>query len=94
MSQYPKLELYIGGEWRSRSGQPVINPADESEVGTVPHATRSDQYMKPCIMELDGHAPVIVCDDVDPVKTAATSVVDKTRNAGQVCVSPHTLVRR
>ena len=284
MSQYPKLELYIGGEWRSRSGQPVINPADESGVGTVPHATRSDlddalaaaekgfkvwsrtspakraeiivkaanlmrqsveemavamtleqgkpiaqsrleilrgcdiiewdaqegrraygrvipsepgmrhtvlrqpigpvaafspwnfpvssparkvggalsagcsiilkaseetpagavqlarafadaglpagvlnlvfgepseiseylipqpsirlvtftgsipvgkqlaamagQYMKPCIMELGGHAPVIVCDDVDPVKTAATSVVGKTRNAGQVCVSP------
>jgi len=41
-SQYPKLQLYVGGEWRSRSGQPVINPADESVVGTVPHATRSD----------------------------------------------------
>ncbi len=32
--------------------------------------------------------PVIVCDDVDPVATAATSVVGKSRNAGQVCVSP------
>jgi succinate-semialdehyde dehydrogenase/glutarate-semialdehyde dehydrogenase len=284
MSQYPKLELYVGGEWRSRSGQPVINPADESVVGTLPHATKADlddalaaaekgfkvwsrtspakraeiivkaanlirgrveemaiamtleqgkpiaqsrleilrgcdiiewdaqegrraygrvipsepgmrhtvlrqpigpvaafspwnfpmssparkvggalsagcsiilkaseetpagavqlvkafadaglpagvlnlvfgepariseylipqssirlvtftgsipvgkhlaamagQHMKPCIMELGGHAPVIVCDDVDPAKTAATSVVGKTRNAGQVCVSP------
>ena len=39
-------------------------------------------------MELGGHAPVIVCDDVDPVATAATSVIGKSRNAGQVCVSP------
>jgi succinate-semialdehyde dehydrogenase/glutarate-semialdehyde dehydrogenase len=45
-------------------------------------------HMKPAIMELGGHAPVIVCEDVDPIKTAATSVLGKTRNAGQVCVSP------
>jgi succinate-semialdehyde dehydrogenase / glutarate-semialdehyde dehydrogenase len=51
-------------------------------------AAMAGQHMKPCIMELGGHAPVIVCDDVDPAKTAATSVVGKTRNAGQVCVSP------
>jgi succinate-semialdehyde dehydrogenase / glutarate-semialdehyde dehydrogenase len=44
--------------------------------------------MKPAIMELGGHAPVIICDDVDPVTTAATSVAGKSRNAGQVCVSP------
>jgi len=44
--------------------------------------------MKPAIMELGGHAPVIVCDDVNPVRTAATSVIGKSRNAGQVCVSP------
>ena len=46
------------------------------------------RYMKPTIMELGGHAPVIVCDDVDPVTTAAASVIGKSRNAGQVCVSP------
>jgi delta 1-pyrroline-5-carboxylate dehydrogenase len=44
--------------------------------------------MKPAIMDLGGHAPVIVCDDVDPAVTAATSVIGKSRNAGQVCVSP------
>src|SRR3546814_3148021 len=44
--------------------------------------------MKPAIMELGGHAPVIVCDDVDPEATAAKSVKSKLRNAGQVCVSP------
>ncbi|MHA0111731.1 aldehyde dehydrogenase family protein, partial [Klebsiella pneumoniae] len=35
-----------------------------------------------------GHGPVIVCDDADPVATAAASVVTKSRNAGQVCVAP------
>jgi succinate-semialdehyde dehydrogenase / glutarate-semialdehyde dehydrogenase len=51
-------------------------------------AAMAGQHMKPAIMELGGHAPVIVCDDVDPVATAAISVTGKSRNAGQVCVSP------
>jgi succinate-semialdehyde dehydrogenase/glutarate-semialdehyde dehydrogenase len=42
MSNYPQLKLYIGGEWKTASGAPVINPADESVLGTVPHATRAD----------------------------------------------------
>jgi succinate-semialdehyde dehydrogenase / glutarate-semialdehyde dehydrogenase len=45
-------------------------------------------HMKPAIMELGGHSPVFVCDDVDPVATGAKSVIGKSRNAGQVCVSP------
>jgi succinate-semialdehyde dehydrogenase/glutarate-semialdehyde dehydrogenase len=45
-------------------------------------------HMKPVIMELGGHAPVIMCDDIDPVSSASTSAVAKSRNAGQVCVSP------
>src|ERR1700719_5370688 len=51
-------------------------------------AAMAGHYMKPAIMELGGHAPVIVCDDADPVASAATSVIGKSRNAGQVCVSP------
>ena len=51
-------------------------------------AEMAGRHMKPAIMELGGHAPVIVCDDVDPAATAAASVVGKSRNAGQVCVSP------
>jgi succinate-semialdehyde dehydrogenase / glutarate-semialdehyde dehydrogenase len=45
-------------------------------------------HMKPAIMELGGHSPVFVCDDIDPITTAAKSVIGKSRNAGQVCVSP------
>jgi len=51
-------------------------------------AEMAGHYMKPVIMELGGHGPVIVCDDVDPVATATASVTGKSRNAGQVCVSP------
>ncbi len=45
-------------------------------------------HMKPVLMELGGHAPVIVCDDVDPDATGIMSAVRKARNAGQVCTSP------
>lgn len=45
-------------------------------------------HMKPVIMELGGHSPVFICDDVDPAATGAASAVGKSRNAGQVCVSP------
>jgi succinate-semialdehyde dehydrogenase/glutarate-semialdehyde dehydrogenase len=46
------------------------------------------KHMKPVLMELGGHAPVIVCDDVDPVEAAIKSVTRKMRNSGQVCTSP------
>lgn len=81
------------------------NPAEISEylipqpsirlitfTGSIPVGKKlsamAGAHMKPVIMELGGHGPVIVCDDVDPVATAATSVMGKSRNAGQVCVSP------
>jgi succinate-semialdehyde dehydrogenase/glutarate-semialdehyde dehydrogenase len=46
------------------------------------------EHMKPVIMELGGHAPVIVCDDADPDAAGAASAITKSRNSGQVCVSP------
>src|SRR5690606_19868046 len=46
------------------------------------------RHMTPVLMELGGHAPVIVCDDVDPVAAAIPSAIRKARNAGQVCTSP------
>ena len=61
-------------------------------TGSVPvgkHlASLAGQHMKPAIMELGGHGPVIVCDDVDPVATATEAAISKSRNAGQVCVAP------
>lgn len=42
MTDDPDLKLFVAGEWRRADGQPVIDPADESTLGTVPHARRAD----------------------------------------------------
>jgi succinate-semialdehyde dehydrogenase / glutarate-semialdehyde dehydrogenase len=42
MTAYASLELYIDGHWKRADGQPVVNPADESVLGTVPTATIGD----------------------------------------------------
>lgn len=44
--------------------------------------------VKRITMELGGHAPVLVFDDVDLDRTLDMLVPQKFRNAGQVCVSP------
>ncbi|WP_095012096.1 NAD-dependent succinate-semialdehyde dehydrogenase [Tsuneonella mangrovi] len=44
--------------------------------------------LKVATLELGGHGPVLVFDDVDIDKTLDTMVAAKYRNAGQVCVSP------
>jgi len=44
--------------------------------------------VKRTTMELGGHAPVIVFDDADLGRTVEMLATAKTRNSGQVCVSP------
>jgi succinate-semialdehyde dehydrogenase/glutarate-semialdehyde dehydrogenase len=50
--------------------------------------TLASQYMTPVLMELGGHAPVIVCEDIDVEAAAISGAIRKMRNAGQVCTSP------
>jgi succinate-semialdehyde dehydrogenase/glutarate-semialdehyde dehydrogenase len=50
--------------------------------------TLAAQHMTPVLMELGGHAPVIVCEDTDVEAAAMTGAIRKMRNAGQVCTSP------
>ncbi|MCX4766521.1 NAD-dependent succinate-semialdehyde dehydrogenase [Streptomyces sp. NBC_01275] len=61
-------------------------------TGSVPVgkllAARAGEVMKPSLMELGGHAPVIVCADADPVQAARKAAQAKFVNAGQVCTSP------
>jgi succinate-semialdehyde dehydrogenase / glutarate-semialdehyde dehydrogenase len=70
--------------------QPVVRLV--TFTGSVPvgkHlSAMAGAHMKPVIMELGGHSPVFVCDDVDPIAVGAASAIGKSRNAGQVCVSP------
>lgn len=46
------------------------------------------QHLKRCTLELGGHAPFIVCDDVDVNAVAALGAGLKFRNGGQICASP------
>jgi len=61
-------------------------------TGSVPVgralATAAGRYLKPLVLELGGHCPVIVCDSVDVEATAALAARAKFRNAGQICISP------
>jgi succinate-semialdehyde dehydrogenase/glutarate-semialdehyde dehydrogenase len=63
-----------------------------SFTGSVPVgrqlAALAGAQMKRMTMELGGHAPVLVFDDADVPQAAALLARLKTRNAGQVCVSP------
>lgn len=49
-------------------------------------------HMKRMTMELGGHAPCLVFDDVDPAWAAAQIAAVKFRNAGQVCTSPTRII--
>lgn len=76
------------------SGQLIGSPIYRkiSFTGSVP-VGKDLQHMaadtlKRCTMELGGHAPCIVFDDVDVEATAKTLVAAKFRNAGQICASP------
>jgi len=61
-------------------------------TGSVPVgkllAAQAGEYMKPVTMELGGHSPVIVFDDVDVDQTVELLAARKFNNTGQVCVSP------
>ncbi|MDA7965314.1 NAD-dependent succinate-semialdehyde dehydrogenase [Ruegeria sp.] len=50
--------------------------------------TLAAQHDTRVLMELGGHAPVIVCEDTDVQTAAISSAIRKMRNAGQVCTSP------
>jgi succinate-semialdehyde dehydrogenase / glutarate-semialdehyde dehydrogenase len=51
-------------------------------------AAQAAEGLKRVTLELGGHAPVIVFDDVDVEWAAKLSATAKLRNAGQVCTSP------
>lgn len=50
--------------------------------------TLASEHMTSVLMELGGHAPVIVCEDTDVHTAAISGAIRKMRNAGQVCTSP------
>jgi succinate-semialdehyde dehydrogenase/glutarate-semialdehyde dehydrogenase len=63
-----------------------------SFTGSVPVGRHlmelSARHMKRTTMELGGHGPVVVFDDVNVEEVVSASVAAKYRNAGQVCIAP------
>lgn len=58
-------------------------------VGVGKQLTRlAADGMKPVLMELGGHAPVLIDEDVDPSAVARLATAGKFRMAGQICASP------
>lgn len=51
-------------------------------------AAKAGQYMKKVVMELGGHAPVIVAEDADVEQAVKAIGMAKYRNAGQICIAP------
>jgi succinate-semialdehyde dehydrogenase/glutarate-semialdehyde dehydrogenase len=64
-----------------------VSLTGSSAVGKI-LARMAAETLTPCVLELGGHAPVLIFDDVDIDQTAKTLAIFKFRNAGQVCVSP------
>ncbi|MGE8940286.1 NAD-dependent succinate-semialdehyde dehydrogenase [Leptospira interrogans] len=69
---------------------PIIRKV--SFTGSVPVGKHlnalAGAHMKRATMELGGHSPVLVFDDVDTEQVATLMAALKYRNAGQVCISP------
>lgn len=63
-----------------------------SFTGSVPVgrmlARQAGEVLKPMTLELGGHAPVVVFDDVDMAWVAKEAAAAKFENAGQICISP------
>jgi succinate-semialdehyde dehydrogenase/glutarate-semialdehyde dehydrogenase len=64
-----------------------ISFTGSSEVGRQ-LGVKSAEGMKKISLELGGHAPYLIFDDVDPAVAAKKAAYSKYRNMGQVCISP------
>jgi succinate-semialdehyde dehydrogenase/glutarate-semialdehyde dehydrogenase len=61
-------------------------------TGSIPVGKQLAQlaaaHMKPVVMELGGHSPVLIFDDSDVAEAAKQGAAAKFRNAGQICTCP------
>jgi succinate-semialdehyde dehydrogenase len=84
----------INGEPESMGREMLENPAcskihftGSQRVGKL-LMDGASKTVKRLSLELGGNAPVIIFPDVDVDHVAASAVIAKFRNAGQVCISP------
>ena len=90
----PAAIAVVFGKASEISAHLIASPivAKVSFTGSIPVgkllAKAAGEYMKTITMELGGHAPTIICGDVDPEATADFLAKAKFKNAGQICLSP------
>lgn len=90
----PGVLSVVFGNPAEVSAQLIASPVIQkvSFTGSVPVGRQlmklAADHGKRTTMELGGHAPVIVTEDVDVEKVVAAAVGRKFQNAGQVCISP------
>jgi len=60
-------------------------------VGSVV-ARLCGQFLKPCLLELGGKAPAIVCDDADLDLAVEACVFGAFYNSGQICMSTERII--
>ena len=83
----------VTGDPRRISARLIDAPAIRkvSLTGSVPVgievATRAAARLLPVSLELGGHAPVLVFDDVDAEEVGRAAAEGKFRNGGQVCIA-------
>jgi len=65
----------------------IVSFTGSTPVGRVV-AALAGRHVKPCKLELGGHAPLIVFDDVDVAAVAEAAVRSKFHNGGQSCGAP------
>ncbi|MBY5416459.1 NAD-dependent succinate-semialdehyde dehydrogenase [Rhizobium leguminosarum] len=91
---HPAALAVVFGDANQVSAQLIESPVISkiTFTGSIPIGKRlaaaAGRHMKPVTMELGGHAPVVVCSDVDPEATAELLARAKFTNTGQICLCP------
>ncbi len=65
-----------------------VSITGSTRVGKIILKKAADKVQR-VTMELSGHSPFIVCEDVDINKVVDIAIAGKFRNNGQVCISPN-----
>ena len=65
-----------------------VSITGSTRVGKIILKKAADKVQR-VTMELSGHSPFIVCEDVDMNKVADIAITGKFRNNGLVCISPN-----
>lgn len=68
-----------------------INFTGSTAVGRI-IAKRAAEYLKPCLLELGGKAPLLVLDDADLDEAAKAAAFGAFMNQGQICMSTERII--